>query len=103
MKVKAQIDYEKFKIAATVLRSFRNKIREKIIALLQENQKMTVTEIYVKLSMEQAVVSQHLATLLKSGIVTVEKNGKFRYYQLDKEKINEISLLVDKLAVYQKD
>jgi DNA-binding transcriptional ArsR family regulator len=60
---------------------------------------MTVTELYVKLRLEQSVASQHLAILRRSGVVITERHGKFIYYALDKERLNQISRLVEELTV----
>ena len=43
---------------------------------------MTVTDIYVKLRLEQSVASQHLAILRKAGVVQTERDGKFIFYSL---------------------
>ena len=66
--------------------------------MLEENKKLTVTEIYVKLRLEQSVVSQHLAILRRAGVVKTTRDGKFIYYSLNKERIAEIADLVEELA-----
>jgi DNA-binding transcriptional ArsR family regulator len=58
--VPVKVDFVHSKKAALILRSINHKLRQQIIKLLDENQKMTVTEIYVKLRLEQSVASQHL-------------------------------------------
>jgi DNA-binding transcriptional ArsR family regulator len=52
----------------------------------------------VKLRLEQSVASQHLAILRRSGVVVTERMGKFIYYTLDKERLNQISKLVEELT-----
>jgi DNA-binding transcriptional ArsR family regulator len=59
---------------------------------------MTVTEIYVKMRLEQSVASQHLALLRRSGVVVTERDGKFIFYSLDKNRIGEISQLLEDLV-----
>jgi DNA-binding transcriptional ArsR family regulator len=51
---------------------------------------MTVTEIYVKLRLEQSVASQHLAILRKAGFVNTVRDGKFIYYSVSKERLVEV-------------
>lgn len=92
------LDYAELRKAALVLRAINHKLRQKMIELLEENERMTVTDIYVKLRLEQSVASQHLAILRKAGVVATERNGKFIYYGLDKTRINQISELVEELA-----
>lgn len=60
---------------------------------------MTVTEIYVKLRLEQSVASQHLAILQASaGVVQTERNGKFIFYSVNRSRLGQISSLVEELA-----
>ena len=59
---------------------------------------MTVTDIYIKLRLEQSVASQHLAILRRSGVVVTDRQGKFIYYSLDKDRLAQISRLVEELA-----
>ena len=70
----------------------------KRIDLLEENERMTVTDIYIKLRLEQSVASQHLAILRRAGVVSTERQGKFIFYSLDKDRLSQISKLVEELA-----
>ena len=65
---------------------------------MEENSKMTVTDIYIKLRLEQSVASQHLAILRRAGVVATDRQGKFIYYSLDADRLNQISRLVEELA-----
>ena len=82
----------------TLLRAVNHKLRQSIVQLLEENKRLTVTEIYVKLRLEQSVASQHLAILRRSGVVVTERGGKFIYYSLNHNRISEIAQLVDDLT-----
>jgi len=93
------LDYAELRKAVLVLRAVNHKLRQRIIDLLEENQRMTVTDIYIKLRLEQSVASQHLAILRKAGVVATERQGKFIYYALDKERLNQISRLVEELVI----
>lgn len=92
------LDYNELRKAVLVLRAVNHKLRQRMIDLLEENQRMTVTDIYVKLRLEQSVASQHLAILRKAGVVQTERQGKFIYYGLDKNRLSQISQLVEDLA-----
>lgn len=92
------LDYAELKKAVLVLRAVNHKLRQRMIDLLEENKKMTVTDIYVKLRLEQSVASQHLAILRRAGVVQTERNGKFIYYSLDKSRLGHISNIVEDLA-----
>lgn len=93
-----QLDYAELRKAVLVLRAMNHKLRQRMIALLVENTKMTVTEIYVKLRLEQSVASQHLAILRRAGVVVTERQGKFIYYSLNSDRIEQISSLVEELV-----
>ena len=94
-----QLDYAELRKAVLVLRAVNHKLRQQIIDLLEEHERMTVTDLYIKLRLEQSVASQHLAILRRSGVVITERHGKFIYYTLDKERLNQISKLVEELTV----
>jgi DNA-binding transcriptional ArsR family regulator len=78
-------------------RSLEHDLRKKIISILYENNKLTVTELYLKLKVEQSVASQHLAILRKSGVVDYSRDGKFIYYSLNKLQIQRIASFIDEL------
>ena len=94
-----QLDYAELRKAALVLRAVNHKLRQRMIDLLEESQRMTVTDIYIKLRLEQSVASQHLAILRKAGVVKTERQGKYIFYSLDGERLTQISRLVEELAI----
>ena len=93
-----RLDYADLRKAVLVLRAVNHKLRQRIIDLLEESQTMTVTDIYIKLRLEQSVASQHLAILRRAGVVLTERQGKFIYYSLDTDRLDQISKLVEDLA-----
>ena len=92
-----KLDYNVLRKAVLVLRAVNHKLRQSIIELLEEHTRLTVTEIYVKLRLEQSVASQHLAILRRVGVVKTERDGKFIYYSLNTDRIGEISQLIEDL------
>jgi|SRR5215203_1700137 len=88
-EVDLKIDVLQLKKAALVLRAVNHKLRQQIMKLLHQNGRMTVTEIYVKLRLEQSVASQHLAILRKAGFVDTVRDGKFIYYSVNYERLAE--------------
>ena len=97
-KVEIKLDYNILRKAVLVLRSVNHKLRQSMIKLLEENEEMTVTELYVKLRLEQSVASQHLAILRRAGVVGTRREGKFIYYALNKDRISEIAGMIDELV-----
>jgi DNA-binding transcriptional ArsR family regulator len=93
-----ELDYAELRKAVLVLRAVNHKLRQNVIDLLEESDSLTVTDIYIKLRLEQSVASQHLAILRRAGVVITDRNGKFIYYSIDKERLAQISRLVEELA-----
>jgi ArsR family transcriptional regulator, virulence genes transcriptional regulator len=92
------VDYHALKKAALVLRALNHKLRQQLLKLIEEEKKITVTEIYVRLRLEQSVASQHLAILRKAGIVVTQRDGKFIYYAVNFKRIEEIDNFVKQLV-----
>lgn len=92
------LDYPQIKKAALILRAVNHKLRQDIIKLLSENKKMVVTDIYVKLRIEQSVASQHLAILRRAGVVVTQRDGKFINYMLNTSRLDEISTFVEDIT-----
>lgn len=78
------------KTAAQVLRALNHKLRVNILEVIENAKRITVTEIYVQLRLEQSVASQHLAILRRAGAVKTERNGKQIYYSVNQPRIDEI-------------
>ncbi|MCB9297539.1 MAG: helix-turn-helix transcriptional regulator [Lewinellaceae bacterium] len=93
-----KLDYAELRKAVLVLRAVNHKLRQRIIDLLEESESMTVTDIYIKLRLEQSVASQHLAILRRAGVVNTERQGKFINYSLNRDRLAQISRLVDELT-----
>ncbi len=93
-----KMDYMAVKNAAMTLRAINHKLRQQIIKLLDENKRMNVTDIYVKLRLEQSVASQHLAILRRANVVITERDGKFIHYTLNTARIAAVSKFVHQLV-----
>jgi len=94
-----RLDYADLRKAVLVLRAVNHKLRARIIDFLEEFGSMTVTDIYIKLRLEQSVASQHLAILRRAGVVDTDRQGKFIHYSLDKDRLAQISRLAEELAM----
>jgi DNA-binding transcriptional ArsR family regulator len=92
-----QVDLLNLKKASMILRAVNHKLRQQIMKLIDESGRMTVTEIYVKLRLEQSVASQHLAILRKAGFVKTDRDGKFIYYSINTDRLNELNEFVNSL------
>src|SRR5215213_11055378 len=92
-----KVDLLNVKKASLILRAINHKLRQQILKLIDEQGKITVTEIYVKLRLEQSVASQHLAILRKAGFVNTDRDGKFIYYSVNTSRLEELNQFVDAL------
>ena len=91
------VDFVSLKKGALILRALNHKLRQQIAKFIDDKKKITVTEIYVHLRLEQSVASQHLAILRRAGIVKTERDGKFIFYSINLEKVNRIVRCVNDL------
>ena len=75
--------------AIDVLRIFKGKNVQKVLAVLQRVEKpLSVTNIIVVTKLEQSIVSGSLALLRKNGFVNTERHGKWIYYSINQPEIN---------------
>ena len=75
------------KKTATHIRAINHKLRHTMLQQIQAAGQITVTDLYVKLRLEQAVCSQHLAILRQSGFVHTRREGKQIYYSVNQERL----------------
>ena len=93
-----KLDFLRLKKSAMILRALNHKLRQQLLKLIDEQQKITVTEIYINLRLEQSVVSQHLAILRRAGIVVTKREGKFIFYSLNYKRLQEINSFIEQLV-----
>ncbi len=86
----SESNYLKFKKAALILRAINHKLRQKIIQTIYEHKRISVTDLYIQLRLEQSVASQHLAILRKADFVSTVREGKFIYYTVNLDRIEEV-------------
>ena len=84
------LDHVELEKLADTLKVIAHPIRIAILGLLEDGKKMTVTEIYQKLDIEQAPASHHLGLLKSRGLLKSERDGKSNFYFLDKESLSSV-------------
>jgi len=94
-----KVDFINLKKAAMILRALNHKLRQQIVRVLDEHKRLTVTELYIQLRLEQSVASQHLAILRRAGIVKTERDGKFIHYTINPDRIADIMKTVQLLIL----
>jgi ArsR family transcriptional regulator len=80
--MKYELDLSFLENSTETLRAIAHPLRLAIIEVLHQNKRMSVTEIYEQLDIEQAVASHHLRILKDKDVVLVRREGKNSYYTL---------------------
>ena len=92
-----KVDLMNLKKAAVILRAINHKLRQQMLRLLDEHKRLTVTELYIHLRLEQSVASQHLAILRRAGFVKTQRDGKFIYYMVNSDRLSEVNRFIGEL------
>ncbi len=93
-----EINFDTLRRSVLTLRAINHQLRQDMIVLLEKEGRMTVTDIYIKLRLEQSVASQHLAILRRAGVLKTDRDGKFIYYSINKDRMKEISTFIEDLV-----
>ncbi len=84
------LSIEKLEFAAGKLRAIAHPMRIAIIEMLDYKQRMSVTEIYQGLKIEQAAASHHLNILKNNKVLVSKREGKKIFYSLRNHTLTEI-------------
>ena len=90
------INLSKLELAASKLRAISHPMRIAIIDLLANGKKLSVTEIYKSLDIEQATASHHLNILKSKGLLLSNRKGKKIYYSLKNITLTDIIECINK-------
>jgi DNA-binding transcriptional ArsR family regulator len=96
---KKQLQIDKLEIAASMLRAMAHPMRIAIVELLTNSKRLTVTEIYERLKIEQASASHHLNILKSKGLLDSKREGKMIFYSLKHNRLTEIIECLDRCTV----
>lgn len=77
------------------LRAIAHPVRLAIIEMLTEQPRMSVTEIYLRLDIEQASASHHLNIMKNKGILDSRREGKKIIYSLHNTTLSDIIHCID--------
>ncbi|MCD4793247.1 MAG: metalloregulator ArsR/SmtB family transcription factor [Bacteroidales bacterium] len=90
MKKSFKISPEKLETAATMLKAMAHPMRVAILNLLNNETRLTVSEIHTTLGIEQSTTSHHLGILKDKGVLKSERKGKNSYYFLKNKNLEHI-------------
>lgn len=85
------------KNGASVFRALNNSTRQRLLHMIHSNGKMSVTEVYLKLNLEQPVASSHLGILRQAGFVYPRRIGRNVYYSINYSRLSFVGELSGKL------
>jgi len=93
------LDIQTFNLkkAALYFRAINHPLRQKMLQLLHKKERMPVTDVYVKLKLEQSVASQHLAILRRARLVQTERESKQIFYSVNYEQLHELHKIAHQL------
>ena len=89
-----QTDFELLEKKSELLKTLGHPIRLAIVELLSAKKKLTVTELYSTLEIDQPVASHHLRIMKRGGILLSSKDGKNTYYAISDTSIKKIFKLL---------
>lgn len=89
------VDIKKLETASDTLKAIAHPIRISIVGLLNDDNEMSVTEIYERLNIEQAVASHHLAILKNKNVLVVNRVGKNCFYKLKYPQLSQIITCIE--------
>lgn len=84
------IQQDKLDFGSEILRALAHPLRLKILQFIDQNDTINVNKIYNTLKLEQSITSQHLRILRSAGLVDTEKEGKFRHYTINYDRIQTV-------------
>jgi DNA-binding transcriptional ArsR family regulator len=90
------LDIAQIEKAANRLKSIAHPMRVAILELLSEKEKLSVTEIYQSLKIEQAVASNHLNILKEKGVLASRRDGQKIIYSVKAKSLNTIVTCVNR-------
>ncbi len=99
-KIKAtDLNPEELENAASMLRAMAHPMRIAIISLLEDGDRMNVTQIHKNLEIEQSTASHHLGILKDKGVLNSQREGKNTFYLLKHESLKNIIECISKCSI----
>jgi DNA-binding transcriptional ArsR family regulator len=94
------LDTLQIKKLALVIRAINHPLRQQMMKIIHQTGRICVTDLYIKLRLEQSVASQHLAILRRAGFVETSRDGKQIYYSINYGKLNLVHSVARQLLEF---
>ncbi|MCX6258313.1 MAG: metalloregulator ArsR/SmtB family transcription factor [Bacteroidia bacterium] len=98
MKI-SDLKAEQLEHASNMLKAIAHPVRIAILSHLEDGKKLTVTQIYELLNIEQSTTSHHLGILKDKGVLLSQREGKNTYYYLKHSSLFSIINCVSKVTM----
>ncbi|AKD05294.1 metalloregulator ArsR/SmtB family transcription factor [Pontibacter korlensis] len=99
---KVRADQKMLERTAYVLKCVAHPVRISIIDLLEQSERLTVTQLQEVLQIEQSLLSHHLTNMRDKGIVDTQREGKNVYYSLTDHSITNIISCIQSCKIFNK-
>lgn len=80
---------DKLQESSELLRALTHPLRMQILEFIDSQDRINVNKIYNTLNLEQSITSQHLRILRNAGIVETKRDGKFIFYSINYDKVEQ--------------
>ena len=85
----AAFNQQELDTASELLRAISHKLRLAILEFVDQKKVINVNKIYNTLKLEQSITSQHLKILRDVDLVETKREGKFIYYSINYDKVQQ--------------
>lgn len=96
MNENQQLQAEKLDQATEMLKAIAHPVRLSIVHLLEGGKRLSVTEIFQTLNLEQANASHHLRILKDKGVLSLNREGKNIYYFLKHSQLTQVIRCIER-------
>lgn len=98
--LKVRVEQKKLERAAYVLKCMAHPMRLGIIDLLEQRERLTVSQLQEVLQIEQSLLSHHLTNMRDKGILGTHREGKNIYYFLADISISSIIACIQSSKIF---
>jgi DNA-binding transcriptional ArsR family regulator len=92
------LNFPSLRESVLVFRSVNHKLRQRMLEIIDANEAVSVTDLYIKLRIDQSLCSQHLAILRRAGVVNAERQGKLIWYSVNYKRLNQLNKIAEELS-----
>jgi len=92
------IDKDQAYRAKRIVAQYNKPIHRQILHFIKQKESINVTDLFIHFRMEQSVMSQHLKLLRKCNFVTWERKGKFVFYSINSEGLEDFQDMSEQVA-----